>query len=82
MPVECLEKTNAKNRGDNTYMGRPCKEHGHTLRYVSNGSCVECRREVNKNNRRIEGNKKIKANEIDYNHKVIIIGKPDPRIKM
>ncbi|KKF38915.1 hypothetical protein PU01_20480 [Hafnia alvei] len=77
MPTECLEKTNAKNRGDNTYKGRPCKEHGHTLRYVSNGSCVECRRELNKNNRRIEGNKKIKSNEIDYNHKVMIIGKPD-----
>lgn len=82
MPNECLERTKAKNRGDSIYKGQACKKYGHTLRYVSNGSCVECRRAVNKNNRRIEGNKKIKANEIDYNHKVMIIGNPDTRITM
>ncbi len=82
MPTECLARTKAKNRGDNTYKGQTCKKHGHTLRYVSDGSCIECKRELNKKNRKIEGNKKAKTNKMDYNHKVLIMGNPDTRITM
>ncbi len=28
-----------------TYEGTPCRRAGHTLRYVSNGACLECMRE-------------------------------------
>ena len=30
----------------NKYHGKPCK-HGHTLRYKSNGACVQCKKETN-----------------------------------
>jgi hypothetical protein len=37
------ERRTARDRGDITYNGRPCRL-GHTLRYTSSGACIACHR--------------------------------------
>lgn len=32
----------AAEKGEKRYQGRPCLAHPHSLRYTSNGACVDC----------------------------------------
>jgi len=40
-----IPRQQAKENGDITYEGNPCKRKGHTLRYTLNSQCVQCGKE-------------------------------------
>ncbi|NHB90338.1 hypothetical protein C5471_22645 [Photorhabdus tasmaniensis] len=58
------------------FNGDPCP-HGHTLRYVSNGSCVQCRSRKDKKRKKQkrEIDKRVKCD--DFTHSVFILGNPE-----
>ncbi|NHB94546.1 hypothetical protein C5469_21365 [Photorhabdus cinerea] len=58
------------------FNGDPCPQ-GHTLRYVSNGSCIECQscRDKKRKKKKREIEKKVKSS--DFTHSVLIIGNPE-----
>ncbi|PQQ22290.1 hypothetical protein [Photorhabdus hindustanensis] len=61
------------------FNGDPCPQ-GHTLRYVSNGSCTECQRHKDKKRKKEkrEVDKKVKSS--DFTHRVFILGNPNQNI--
>ncbi len=63
-------------REPNKYIGNPCPR-GHTLRYASNGSCIECQscRDKKRKKQKREIDKRVKYD--DFTHSVFILGNPE-----
>jgi hypothetical protein len=56
----------AVGNGDAHFEGVPCEKHGHTLRYTSNRSCVECKSQYHQDNK---GSEKEYNKQWDIDHK-------------
>ncbi|MCC8384626.1 DUF1317 family protein [Photorhabdus laumondii subsp. laumondii] len=78
--LKSLEDELNKNKDDYMYgekfNGDPCPQ-GHTLRYVSNGSCTECQRHKDKKRKKEKRESKNKVYLDDFTHSVFIIGNPE-----
>ncbi|MEK9497109.1 hypothetical protein V2H77_11710 [Photorhabdus sp. P32] len=61
----------------NKYIGDPCPK-GHTLRYMSNGNCIECQIANQKNKaKKPKRESKNKVYPDDFTHRVFILGNPE-----
>ncbi len=58
------------------FNGDPCPR-GHTLRYVSNGSCTECQSNREKKVKKRKRESRNKVNPNDFTHSVFILGNPE-----
>ncbi|QXF35200.1 hypothetical protein CE143_20030 [Photorhabdus luminescens] len=62
------------------YIGNPCPL-GHTLRYMSNGNCIECQiagqKKAKNKVKKPKRESKNKVNPDDFTHRVFILGNPE-----